>query len=229
MTVPDRRYHLTPFTENHAMTRWKTLPDPNGPALVAPGWASAETKRLADDAAKMFDATKAARAEAERLRAATGTVDLMTTDPADLVDAGSTARQAMIEALRDELVARAKFGEYLAALESDRRRAQTESAAMVDQARSDAKQRLLDAGFPDLSEAVTARGGGTVPDHEARAAFDRVLNSFPGVLEAGDVYQEARTMTGAILERAGYNRRHREEAESSLRKMLESLASLAVA
>ena len=207
-------------------TRWTTLP--SAVATECPKWASDATKALAAESAELFATTRAARAEAGRLRAATGTVDLMTTDPADLVDAGSTARQAMIEALRDELVARAKFGEYLAALESDRRRAQTESAAMVDQARSDAKQRLLDAGFPDLSEAVTARGGGTVPDHEARAAFDQVVNACPEVGKAADTYSAARSMTAVLMERSSHNARNRAEAEKALRGLLERMAAVAV-
>jgi 5-methylcytosine-specific restriction endonuclease McrA len=207
-------------------TKWTTLPDPNGPALVAPGWASAETKRLADDAAKMFDTTRRARAEAERLHEAAKQIDPMVTSVSDLAGAAGTARQSQLEALRDELLARSRFAEYLASLESDRRQTEAESLKRIDQARQQAKAALLSAGCPDLSEAVNHRGK---PDEDLRAAFDQVVNACPEVGKAADTYSAARSMTAVLMERSSHNARNRSEAESSLRKMLGALAAAAVA
>ena len=208
------------------MQKWTTLPDPNGPALVVPAWASDSTRAIAADAAELFNATRAARAESDRLRLAVGDVDTMSTSIADLVGAAATARQSQLECLRSEIIARARFAEYLEVLERDRRQTEAESLAMIETARSDAKQRLIDAGCRDLSEAVNRHGK---PDHDLRSAFAMVVNSYPAVGRAADQHREARSMGTALMERIQSNRRHQAETEAGLRKTLESLASLAAA
>jgi hypothetical protein len=205
-------------------TRWTTLP--SAVATECPAWASDETKALAADTRELFDTTRAARAEAERLRLAVGDVDPMTTSIDDLIGAGGMARQSQLEAWRDELLARSKFSEYLAALESDRARVERESADAVNQARRDAKAALLDAGCPDLSEAVNHRGK---PDEDLRAAFDQVVNACPEVGKAADTYSAARSMTAVLMERQSHNARNRSEAEKALRGLLERMAAVAVA
>lgn len=205
------------------MQKWTALPAEV--ALQCPAWASDEAKRLADDAAKMFATTRAARAEVERLKAEAGTIDLMVTTLDDLVGAGSAARRGMIESLRCELVARSKFSEFVTALEADRKRTETEALERIDQARADAKQQLIDAGCRDLSEAVNHRGK---PDEDLRAAFNQVVNSFPSVGRAADTYSAARSMTAVLMERSSHNARNRSEAEKELRGLLERMASVAV-
>ena len=206
------------------MQKWTTLPA--DVALQAPEWASATTKQLAGEVREQFGATRAAREEAERLRLAVGTIDPMHTSLDDLVGAGGMARQATIESLRDELLARSKFAEFIAALEADRKRTETESLAQIDQARADAKAALLSAGCPDLSEAVNHRGK---PDEDLRAAFDQVVNACPEVGKAADTYSAARSMTAVLMERSSHNARNRAEAEKALRGLLERMAAVAVA
>lgn len=221
-------WHTYPLheTENHMQTKWTTLP--SDVALQCPAWASDETRQLAADAAQMFAATKAARAESDRLRDAVGDVDPMTTSVSDLTGAAATARQSQLEAWRDEVLARSKFAEYLSALERDRARAERESADAVDQARRDAKDALLSAGVADLSEAMVNRGGGLAPDGETRAAFDRIISSFQPVVEAGTLHREAKSLGSSLASRDQDNARHRAETEKALRTSLERMATAAV-
>lgn len=206
------------------MQKWTTLPA--DVALQAPAWASDETRQLAAEAVELFDTTRAAREESERLREAAKQIDPMVTSVSDLAGAAGMARQAQLEALRDELLARSKFAEFIAALEADRKRTETESLAQIDQARADAKAALLDAGCPDLSEAVNHRGK---PDETLRIAFNQVVNACPEVGKAADTYSAARSMTAVLMERSSHNARNRAEAEKALRGMLERMAAVAVA
>ncbi len=208
-------------------TRWTTLP--SAVATEAPAWASDETRQLAAEVAQMFAATKAARAEVERMKAEAQHIDVMATTLDDLVDAGSAARRGMIEALRDELVARSKFAEFLVMLESDRGRVERESLTMIETARRDAKDALLSAGVADLSEAMVNRGGGLAPDGETRAAFDRIISSFQPVVEAGTLHREAKSLGSSLASRDQDNARHRAETEKALRTSLERMATAAVA
>ena len=208
-------------------TRWTTLPADI--ALQCPPWASDATKALAAESAEAFDACRSARLEVGRLQEAAQQIDILATNVCDLIGAGGMARQAMIEAMRDELLARSRFAEFLVMLESDRARVERESADAVNQAKQDAKAALLSIGCPDLSEAVANRGAALSPDHDSRAAFDRIISSFQPVVEAGTLHRECKGMGNSLTERAQYNRRHQAETEAGLRKTLSELASLAVA
>ncbi len=206
------------------MQKWTTLP--SDIALQCPAWASDETRQLAAEVAEAFNTTKQARAEVERLKAEAGTIDLMVTTLDDLVGAGSAARRGMIESLRCELLARSRFAEFLAALERDRSAAEREALERIDQARADAKAAIVGAGIPDLTAAVTSGGR---PDETLRNAWGMVLNAYPAVGRWADQHREARSMGSSLASRDQDNSRHRSEAETSLRSMLTSLATAAVA